>query len=676
MVANKASVVLNPGSAPKGEGDIHRSVLSPNKLLERPNDEVHTMRDVLLYARKDHGEKKQFAYRDIIREINEDKVIKKNVGGEVVEETKTWTFYELTPYKYMTLNEFCDRVDIISRGFNALGIESHSRFNIFASTSITWQMIAQSCFTCGITFCTAYDTLGPSGLKVSLAEPGVAALFTNAAQLHVVENIIDEVPTLRVIIYDGEADPKEIESIKQKLSGRQNPAVVTLDELMEIGKTGTPPQSAPRPEDIACIMYTSGSTGAPKGVILTHANLVATVAGVELLLRNYVKPEDSILCFLPLAHILEFVVECFVIFRGTSLGYGRVKTLTATNVRNCQGDLMEYRPTLFVGVPAVWELIRKGMLAKVRQSSALRQRVFRMSMWSKRNNVPVLRKLADEVVFKQVRAQTGGRLRLALSGGAPISRETQEFLRTCLVEIVQGYGMTESSAMCAVLTPEFFKYSCVGSPMPSVEVKLRDVPDAGYFAQGNPPQGEVLIRGPSVTQGYLNRPEVTAETFTSDGWLCTGDVGQWNSDGTLSLIDRKKNLVKLSGGEYIAIERLESIYKSVNLVSNLCVHASSDAKQPMAIVFPREDTLRHALEDAGLNDLVDKELEDQIKDKRVVSLVLKQLNAKGKSESFATMELLQTVVLIAEELPLTAAQKVQRKEVANKYADEIKKVYP
>lgn len=675
-MVEKASVVVNPGSAHKGEGDVRRSTLSPKKLIESPNDEIHTMRDVLVYARKDHGDKKQFGYRDIVREHKEDKVVKKNVGGETIEETKTWSYFELTPYKYITLNEFCEKVETISRGMLALGIEAQSRFNIFASTSVTWQMIAQSCFSTGITFCTAYDTLGPTGLQVSLAEPGVSALFTNAAHLSVVEKVIHDTPTLRVVIYDGEADPKVLESIKSKLAGRPNSTIVTLDEVIELGKEAAAPSSVPKPEDIACIMYTSGSTGPPKGVILTHANLVATVAGVNLIMEPYVNRNDSILCFLPLAHILEFVLECYIIFRGSSIGYGRVKTLTNTNVRNCNGDFMEFRPTLFVGVPAVWELIRKGVLSKIRQASRVRQNLFRFAMWAKRNKAPVFSSFADNVVFSQVRQQTGGRLRLALSGGAPISRETQEFLRTCLVEIVQGYGMTESSAMCAVLTPKFFQYSCVGAPMPSVEVKLRDVAEAGYVSSNEPQQGEVLIRGPSVTSGYLNRPEVTAESFTSDGWLCTGDVGQWNADGTLSLIDRKKNLVKLSGGEYIAIERLESIYKSVNVVSNMCVHASSDAKQPMAVVFPREETLRSDLEDAGLNDVAKLELEEQVKDKRVADLVLKELNAKGKSEHFATMELLQSVVLVAEELPLTAAQKVQRKEVATKYADEIKKVYP
>lgn len=230
--------------------------------------------------------------------------------------------------------------------------------------------------------------------------------------------------------------------------------------------------------------------------------------------------------------------------------------------------------------------------------------------------------------------------------------------------------------MCAILTPEFFKYSCVGVPMPSIEIKLRDVPDANYRSSNDPPQGEVMIRGPSVTHGYFKRPDVTAEALTEDGWLCTGDVGQWNADGTLSLIDRKKNLVKLQGGEYIALERLESTYKSCNIVSNLCLVANSDAKQPMAIVFPREDTLRSELSNNGLDQYKDMELENLCEIKEVRQLVLKELNGVGKASSFASMEMLQCIILVPEELPHTAAQKVQRKEVEKKYGNEIKKVYP
>lgn len=445
MVKHKASV---PVSGTDGsEGQIRRSFLSPNKLLERPGEGINTMIDLLDASRKRNGPKRMIATREILRELKEQKVVQKKVGDRNVEETKTWTYYVLSDYTYSTLNELCDLVTKFGSGLAALNLDEKTRFNIFASTSKNWQVAAQSCFRQGITFCTAYDTLGPSGLQVSLEEPEVVGMFTNAPQLSVVDSVVESTPLLRVVIYDGEPDQEVLESLRQKLSTRPDAKLISFDELIELGsRTPASPNKSISPEDTACIMYTSGSTGAPKGVILSHANLVATIAAVDALLKPYLHDTDSVLAYLPLAHILEFVVECFALYRGITLGYGRVKTLTATSVRESKSDLIAFRPTLMVGVPAVWELIRKGILTKLQSAGSMKQRMFGMGMWSKRHRVPGLAQLSDAVVFKAVREQTGGRLRLALSGGAPISRETHEFLRTALVDILQGYGMTESSA--------------------------------------------------------------------------------------------------------------------------------------------------------------------------------------------------------------------------------------
>jgi len=416
--------------------------------------------------------------------------------------------------------------------------------------------------------------------------------------------------------------------------------------------------------------------------VLTHGNVVACIGGVYHLVGHHLRVDDEYLAYLPLAHILEYVVEVCFYLVGIRTGYGRVKTLTDASVRNCKGDILAFRPTILVGVPQVWETIRKGILSKVNASGTLRKNIFHGAMAVKKANVPVLASFAD-LVLNGVKAATGGRLRLAMSGGAALSRETQEFLSVALVTMLQGYGMTESCAMCAILPPELMQYGAVGLPVPCTEIKLIDVPEAGYKATGNPPQGEVCIRGPAVTKGYYKRPDLNEDEtiFTKDGWLRTGDVGQWNPDGTLSVIDRIKNLVKLQGGEYIALERLEAVYKSCNWVANICVHASAEAKQPIAIIIPHEVHLRHAFAQRSLPGIDSTApLADLCHDKAVQALMLKECNAVGKKNEFKAMEMLEAVILTADEWTpesglVTAAQKVQRSKIAKHFAEEIKTIY-
>jgi len=237
-----------------------------------------------------------------------------------------------------------------------------------------------------------------------------------------------------------------------------------------------------------------------------------------------------------------------------------------------------------------------------------------------------------------------------------------------------------------VLTPEQFQYGSAGVPMPSMEIKLVDVKEAGYLTSGTPQRGEVWLRGASVTQGYFKRDDLNNDEsiFTKDGWFRTGDVGEWNPNGTLKLIDRIKNLVKLQGGEYIALERLEAIYKSCNLVGNICVHVVPDANQPMALIFPHEANLRHYLATTPppgfTGDAKDADLHALCANKAVAGAVLKECNAIAKRESFKSIEILETIVLTPDEWTpesglVTAAQKLQRKVITSKYKAEIEAAY-
>lgn len=307
--------------------------------------------------------------------------------------------------------------------------------------------MSYGCAVIATAVATAYETLGESGLQHALNEPECVAMFTNAELLKVVANVAPHVPSLRIVIYDGKADEALLEKIR---TVREGVRVLHIDELRQLGKNTSDErlkERRPVPEDTACIMYTSGTTGTPKGVIISHANAIASVGAVYTFIGHHLKPDDAYLAYLPLSHVLEYIVEMCLFFVGMTFGYARVKTLMDTSVRNCLGDIRAFKPTIMVGVPQVWEMIRKGIEGKVNQGGTIKKSMFNASVSIKKAGVPGLSELADSAVFSQVRAATGGRLRLALSGGAALSVETQEFLSLALVKMIPGSSVRPQSRL-------------------------------------------------------------------------------------------------------------------------------------------------------------------------------------------------------------------------------------
>jgi len=297
------------------------------------------------------------------------------------------------------------------------------------------------------------------------------------------------------------------------------------------------------------------------------------VAGVNTIIGPYIGPGDSLLTYLPLAHILEFVFENAVIYWGGTMGYGNPKTLSDTSVRNCKGDIREFKPSILVGVPAVWETVRKGIVAKVEAGSPIVKSIFWSALAAKSflmsSGLPGSG-ILDSVVFKKVKDATGGRLKVCMNGGGPIAKDTQRFISMVIAPMISGYGLTETTAMGALMDPLHWTDSALGDIASSIEIKLVDFPDAGYFVTNKPPQGEILIRGDSVIDQYYENEEETKEAITKDGWFRTGDIGEWDQNGHLRIIDRKKNLVKTLNGEYIALEKvgsLQSVQPKTSLIA-------------------------------------------------------------------------------------------------------------
>ncbi|POM57699.1 Long-chain-fatty-acid-CoA ligase [Phytophthora palmivora] len=483
-------------------------------------------------------------------------------------------------YEWVTLNDFLPVVEAAASGMNhVFKLQRGAMVGIFAKNSYQWSIVEHSTSRMTYTLVPLYDTLGATAIPFILNHTEMSLVFCGKDQFKTLLGVVHQCPTVKTVVkLEDEIDQEE-----RILAEKHQVKLMTLTQLIEIGKKHVVAADPPLPSDLATICYTSGTTGNPKGAMLTHANMMAAAAcALEFTL---LLPTDIHLSYLPLAHCFERVIQTTCIFNGAAVGYysGDVKLL--------MDDLGELKPTVFPSVPRLLNRIHDKITQGAAAAGGIKRWLFDTAYASKKYYLKDGYKTHafwDFVVFSKAQQALGGRVRRMMNGSAPLSKDVKEFCQIVFgATMLEGYGLTETGAVISCSTDEIPPGDHVGIPLGNVQICLEDVPEMNYTSQDKPcPRGEILMKGDNVFIGYYKQPDLTKEVIDEDGWLHTGDIGCWNTNGTLRIIDRKKNIFKLSQGEYVAPEKIEGIYIKSSFIAQAFVHGDSMKNYLVGIIVP------------------------------------------------------------------------------------------
>jgi long-chain acyl-CoA synthetase len=565
-------------------------------------------------------------------------------------------------WRRVTWREVGESVRATALGLLALGRHPGDRVAILSATRAEWLHADLAILSVGCITVPIYVTYPPEQIAHLVNDSNARTLIVeHRAQLRPLLDIRDKMPRLeQIIVIDGAPTAGPSVSSWQELQRRGRGQAATLGPALATRL------AAVRGDDVATIVYTSGTTGEPKGVVQTHANHAAALRAIAEI--PGVEPGDIHLLFLPLAHSFARLEAFIGIHRG-------LVTAFAEGLDRLAGNLREVRPHFIFGVPRVFEKIHARVLAAVAAASPLERRLFagalrvghRVSRRQQaRQPVPIAlglaHRLARGTVFSSLHRSLGGRMRFAVSGGAPLPRSVAEFFHAAGLLIVEGYGLTEACPALTFNRIDRFKFGSVGQALAGVELRIAL-------------DGEILARGPSIaTRGYLGMPGATAETFEPDGWLHTGDIGWIDDDGFLYITDRKKDMIVTSGGANIAPQQIESLLRADPLIGEALVYGDGRPYVVALISLSRTELLRIARECAiVVDDVASLTRHAEVLDRvaRAVETANARLQSSARIREFAVVPSEFT----EETGELTPTQKVKRKIVADRYRDLIEGLY-
>lgn len=563
--------------------------------------------------------------------------------------------YHSVPYRELMKTAFK-----IAGGLKKFGIKKGDKVLLLSENRVEWALVDYAILTVGGVTVPIYPTLLASHIEFIINNSEGQLIFvSDSMQLEKIQKISKNLPKLKnIILMEGEP-PKDIHPWQEFLETgetvlKENPAFID-ERLSNIDR-----------DDLASIIYTSGTTGIPKGVMLTHGNFLSNIEGA--LQSLYVDENDVFLSFLPLSHVFERMAGHFLaLYCGATIAY-------AESIETVGDNLKEVRPTVMTSVPRFFEKVYARILEGLEEGSALKRKIFfwavevgkKAILYKQKGKaltglLNTKYKLADKLVYSKLKEQVGGRTRMFISGGAPLSKDINEFFNAAGLVLLEGYGLTETSPVISVNKIDHFKFGSTGLPLPNVEVAIAE-------------DGEILTRGPHVMKGYYKNDEETREVLDDQNWLHTGDIGYLDKDGFLYITDRKKNIIVTSGGKNIAPQAIENMLIKSKYVEQALV-IGDNRKYCTALIVPNMENLKSFAE---AKQIAYQDEDRLISLPEITNLIQQEIDAL--SMDLASYETIKKFKLFKEPFSiesgdLTPTLKVKRNVVEQKYKKIIDEMY-